>query len=573
MASIDRRTVSQTRRTAPKSLGRVDDDAELRRRANMLDGESRILEMIARGMGLSASMAEFAEVIRGACGAAAAAVHRYDPIQRQLTLLGQRGLDMGVAAALATISVVPPASPFALTVIRSEPMEVAIQGGGGSWRALAQSLCDAGLASIWTSPILDAAGAQLGVISVLQRSARAPCCSEFLALDLLSPVARVAIELDRQLTALEQADEQLTSLASSLPGVIYQRVVSPDGDIRYTYVSEGAKEFFGVPAEEILADPNALFDCHGPEYRASFRERLRAASAELKMWDVEAPIIARDGTHKWSHAIARPRRRADGSVVWNGIILDSTRLKEANIQLTVANRAKSEFLANMSHELRTPLNAIIGFAELMTREPLGKLGHPTYRQYVNDIAESGRHLLVLINDILDLSKIEAGKLTLEEQDVDLRAVLDQTLRILNERITAKRLGLSVDVRAGLPPLHGDARKLKQIFLNLLANAIKFTPEEGSITVALRKEEDGGLVFVVSDTGVGIPEHALATVMLPFMQADQGLNRRFEGTGLGLPLTKAMTEMHGGRVELSSTIGVGTTVSVRFPPERTIAHSA
>ena len=548
----------------------IADEAALRRRVELLDGESRILEMIARGISLTLSMAEFARVVCGSCGGGAAAVHLYDATRRRLALLAQRGLDAVVCEALASIDVAPPSNPLALTLVRGEPMTVNIAESEAAWGDIAHALQAAGFASLWTHPILDSSGAQLGVVTVMHWSARAPEAADARALDMLAPVARVAIELDRQLTALERADEQLTSLASSLPGVIYQRVVSPDGDIHYTYISEGAREFFGVPAEEILANPNALFDCHGPEYRASFRERLRAASSELKMWDVEAPIIARDGQHKWSHAIARPHRRPDGSVVWNGIILDSTRLKEANIQLAAANRAKSEFLANMSHELRTPLNAIIGFAELMAGEPLGKLGHPSYRQYVADIAESGRHLLSVINDILDLSKIEAGRAELEENDVDLRAVLDRSLQILNERIANKNLELTVNSPSLLPHLSGDARKLKQIFLNLLSNAIKFTPEGGSIIITLGQEEDGGLGLVVADSGVGIPEKSLATVMLPFMQADQGLARKFEGTGLGLPLTKAMTELHGGCIDLQSTPGKGTTVTVRFPAARTIA---
>ncbi len=572
-APRDRDASARGRRAPRKIFAMIADEAALRRRVDLLDGESRILEMIARGISLATSMSEFARVICDSCGATAAAVHLYDATQRRLALLAQRGLEIGVCEALASIDVAPPSNPLALTVVRGEPMTVGIAESEAAWRPVAHALQAAGFVSLWTHPILDSSGAQLGVISVMHGSARSPGPAESLALDQLSPVARVAIELDRQLTALERADEQLTSLASSLPGVIYQRVVSPDGDIHYTYISEGAREFFGVPAEEILANPNALFDCHGPEYRASFRERLRAASSELKMWDVEAPIIARDGKHKWSHAIARPHRRPDGSVVWNGIILDSTRLKEANIQLIAANRAKSEFLANMSHELRTPLNAIIGFAELMANEPLGELGHPSYKQYVADIADSGRHLLSVINDILDLSKIEAGRVELNEDDVDLRDVLDRSLRILNERIANKKLGLQVTAPAFLPPLSGDARQLKQIVLNLLSNAIKFTPEGGSIAITLRQEADGGLGLVVADSGVGIPEKALATVMLPFMQADQGLSRKFEGTGLGLPLTKAMTELHGGRIDLQSTVGIGTTVTVRFPSERTIRVAA
>ena len=282
--------------------------------------------------------------------------------------------------------------------------------------------------------------------------------------------------------------------------------------------------------------------------------------------DVEAPIITRQGEQKWTHAIARPTRRADGTVVWNGIILDATRIKMANLELAAASRAKSEFLANMSHELRTPLNAVIGFSELMLAAGSGIAGDK-YEEYLNLIHGSGRHLLDIINDVLDLAKVEAGKMSLSEESVELRQISASCLRLVSSNAKEERIDLRSEIPDNLPSMKADRRKIKQILINLLSNAVKFTPVGGQIRVTARINENGQLALAVSDTGEGIPPESLTDVLNPFRQADSGLNRRFDGVGLGLPLSKAMAELHGGTLELDSEVGVGTTVTVTFPAER------
>ncbi len=241
----------------------------------------------------------------------------------------------------------------------------------------------------------------------------------------------------------------------------------------------------------------------------------------------------------------------------------------------MANRSKSEFLTNMSHELRTPLNAIIGFAEIMSHEIKGPLGAPEYRQYVSDIVESSSHLLSIINDLLDISKIEAGKTDLYEEIVNMRRALELCMTLVKERARAGDVALALDATEALetiPRLRADPRMVKQILLNLLSNAVKFTPPGGRVTARVRRDGDGGILFDIIDNGIGIAEADIARALTPFTQIDNARNRRFEGTGLGLPLTKSLVELHGGSLTIASVPEQGTTVTVRFPPDRIVEQA-
>lgn len=242
-------------------------------------------------------------------------------------------------------------------------------------------------------------------------------------------------------------------------------------------------------------------------------------------------------------------------------------LRAAKEQAEIANRSKSEFLANMSHELRTPLNAVIGFSEVMMAEVFGPVGNSHYSGYVKNINDSGRHLLEVINDILDVSKIESGGLTLIEESLAVSRVVEASLRLIRERATAAGLSLQVNVEPGLPPLNADQRRLKQILLNLLSNAIKFTPAGGMVTVGAERLTDGRLCLSVADTGIGMNAVDIPKAMAAFGQIDSALARKHEGTGLGLPLTRSLVELHGGTLDLISTPGEGTVVNVLMPAER------
>ena len=255
--------------------------------------------------------------------------------------------------------------------------------------------------------------------------------------------------------------------------------------------------------------------------------------------------------------IAIERRRAEQS------------LKQATENAEMANRAKTKFLANMSHELRTPLNAIIGFSEIMRDGMFGPLGNERYRDYAIDIHDSGRHLLNVIDDILDISKIEAGRYAIEEQEIDLADVLYWSAEMMRARTMDKNQMVSLDLPDSMPHINADQRAMRQIMLNLLSNAAKFTPAEGRIDIGVALTETGELKVAVCDTGIGIPADKLGEVMEPFGQVDDTNARQHGGTGLGLPITKSLIEMHDGEFILESTVGIGTSATMILPASRLI----
>ena len=241
--------------------------------------------------------------------------------------------------------------------------------------------------------------------------------------------------------------------------------------------------------------------------------------------------------------------------------------QEARLKAEGASRSKSAFLANMSHELRTPLNAILGFSEVMIAETFGKIGTPRYAEYLKDIKVSASHLLDLINDLLDLSRIEAGAMKLQEVWVGLDDSLEECAGMFRAGAAGKGLSLEVDNRAGSLAVLVDERALRQILINLLSNAVRHTPRGGKVVLGAAPAGDGGLDVFVADSGVGIPAKDLQRVLQPFEQARSGQRGSGEGTGLGLAIVKELVDLHGGELSLDSTVGQGTTVTFRLPPAR------
>lgn len=267
--------------------------------------------------------------------------------------------------------------------------------------------------------------------------------------------------------------------------------------------------------------------------------------------------------------VLNPITDEDGNVIFIDVMsCREPALRQAKAEADSASKAKSVFLANMSHELRTPLNAILGFSDLMRKETFGPLGSGKYIEYLGDIHFSAQHLLSIINDVLDMSKIEAGKLSPVESELTVQEVFDSVGRMISERALRANITIQRDIPKNLPHLRADQRLVRQALLNLVVNAVKFSPE-GS-TVTMRAALDDGLVLSVSDHGRGIPKDKLEEVLQPFSQAGGPDTSDGQGAGLGLPLARAMVEVHGGTLNIQSEEGRGTVVSLHFPADRLLS---
>ncbi len=404
-------------------------------------------------------------------------------------------------------------------------------------------------------------------------------------------------ERKRAQLALEESESRFRELVEgSMQGIVIYR------DLRPLFCNPAYARMFGYDDAAAVLQQHSV-EAHVPE---DAREALRQTLAAVQSGERRSVVdfgerIRKDGKHIWVQYQAR-------RILWNGeptaqvTLIDVTEQKASRDKLEAsrldlerqasaladladnlerakreaedqrkraeeANRAKSLFLAAMSHELRTPLNAILGFAQIMRDQVFGPLGEDRYVEYARDIHDSGEHLLRLINDVLDISKIEAGKLELEPVDFDLSALLESTVRVVRVRAESAKVELNLSLPADPLLLFADERAAKQIIYNLLSNAIKFTPKRGKVTLAADLTPTGWLELRVEDTGIGISPEDLERVLRPFEQGDNRFNRATGGTGLGLPLVNGLVDMHGGHLEIDSEPEAGTCVIVRFPPER------
>jgi PAS domain S-box-containing protein len=349
--------------------------------------------------------------------------------------------------------------------------------------------------------------------------------------------------------------------------------VFSDPECQITQTNATAQGNLGYTESDLLGALLSQFwvDFESQVFTATV-EPMRRGEREVVL--VEAEFRRRDGTIypveirlQCSHAESQPiifamvRDVSDRQKA-----IDALRLAKNEAEL--ASRAKSQFLANMSHELRTPLNAIIGFSEVICQQTLGPMTNPKYSEYARDINVSGQHLLDLINDILDMSKIESGAADLYDEDLEVEDTIHPVFTIVRNRSLEKQVVLVLELDDDLPMIRADRRKLRQILVNLLDNAIKFTPAGGQVTLQVYVPAAGGVVFEIVDNGIGISAADIDVVLQPFRQVDGHLSRKYAGTGLGLPLAKALTEAHGGVFAISSEIGLGTRIKLAFPAERT-----
>jgi len=356
-----------------------------------------------------------------------------------------------------------------------------------------------------------------------------------------------------------------------------QGIIVRDGN-QALYVNTALARMLGYESADELFRIGASFMSGfiHPDDRGLIARQVRArASGEDVPSHYEFRLIARDGTIIWVDCLAS-RIEWDGkptSLAWLTDINDRKRaeqeLRESRDAAEFANRSKTEFLANMSHELRTPLNAIIGFSEVIRNEMFGPVGTAKYLEYAADIHRSGQHLLEIINDILDLSKLEAGKFDLSETEISPSRLVDDCLFLVRDRAAAAGLKLTVAIPDGMPALRADERALKQIVINLLSNAVKFTPRGGSVTIRGGISEDGCCEISVTDTGIGMHETEIEVALTPFGQIDSAMARNHQGTGIGLPLAQSLARLHGGNITVRSAPGLGTCITVSLPVNRII----
>ena len=295
----------------------------------------------------------------------------------------------------------------------------------------------------------------------------------------------------------------------------------------------------------------------GTEWRGEMRNRRKDGSL---YWDFSSITMIRDN--------------AGNPTNYLSIKEDITEIKAANEALRIAkedaeyaNHAKSQFLASMSHELRTPLNAIIGFSDMILAELFGPVGSHKYMEYLRDIHDSGEHLLELITDILDMSKIESGTLELHEVDLEISAVVEACRKLILNRAQDKKITLTAELPSPSPVVHVDSVRLKQIIINLLTNAVKYTPAGGDIAMIVDYEANGGLYLTIADTGIGMSAEDIPRALEPFAQVSDIMSSVREGVGLGLHLTRTLVEMHDGRLGIESQPGQGTAVTVYLPAQR------
>jgi PAS domain S-box-containing protein len=381
---------------------------------------------------------------------------------------------------------------------------------------------------------------------------------------------RTQIALDRQLYRSERRFRDFAEIASDW-------FWETDAENKLSYMSDTFLNFVGVtPAEAMGSDAGEIVRSTVASPR-HLQVHTEALAARKPFRSVHLRVTGADGRTRYWSISGKPSFNAKGVFKgYRGITNDITAhvqdreaLRAAKDRAEGANRAKSEFLANMSHELRTPLNAILGFSEVISDQHFGREALDRYAGYARDIHASGSHLLAIIEDILDLSKIEAGHSSMDDSVTPLSDIAANVRTLMGSRFEQAEVEFRVEIAEPDTLIRADRRKLTQILVNLLSNAAKFTPKGGKVIMGAARKPDGSFVFAVRDTGIGISPENIEKALAPFGQIESAFSRKHHGTGLGLPLSKVLAEMHDGTLALQSAPGQGTTVIVTLPPERVV----
>ncbi len=388
----------------------------------------------------------------------------------------------------------------------------------------------------------------------------------------MAPVQPVAAFDGPQVLALRTEVEELRSiLETATDGVV---ILGPEGEIRS--LNRSASALFNYDESETRGKPFAMLFAH--ESQRAVMDYIAGLSGHgvASVLNDGREVIGREASGGFL-PLFMTMGRLTASNGFCAVIRDITQWKRTEDELRSAKRAaetanahKTEFLARVSHEIRTPLNAIIGFSDMMASEHFGAIGNPRYVEYASDIGRSGRHVLDIVNDLLDISKIEAGEMELEFSAVELNEAISEAVSLVQPQANAQRVIIRTSLSGAVPRVVADQRSVKQIALNILSNAIRFTPSGGQIVVSCAYEPTGSVILRIRDTGVGMTRGELEQAMKPFRQVTTGARKRGDGTGLGLPLTKAMVEANRAQFAITSAPNEGTLVEITFPSQRVLA---
>jgi PAS domain S-box-containing protein len=532
-----------------------------------LDAQREIIDAIAEGTELRMTLRNVAAIIERLVPPAICTIHLLDPDGLHLREGGAPSLPDAYNAIIDGAEIGPSAGSCGTAAYRGERVIVEDIATDPLWDDYRFHALPLGLRACWSQPIIDGAGTVLGTFALYYREAKAPCAADLALVDRMARLVRVALIQDRREKALIKTEQTLRDYLAVSSDWLWEQ----DAERRLTFATSNT---LGIVTDSLLGKPSwdtvtrgmsaeqiAAYDADLTAQRPFRNMRVQQPDSEGRIHHLNVngmPIYDADGHFRGYRGTAQD--------ISKQVAAEAESLR-SRVEAESANRAKTEFLANISHELRTPLNAILGFSEIMEGALLGPLSE-RYQRYAADIHKSGQYLHGLVTNILDLSRIEMNEVHLDEEVVEIAELIDSSINMLRMRADELAVRLEVEAAADLPQVRCDRLRLKQALINLVSNAVKFTPKYGRVSVAAGMNGDG-LALSVSDTGIGMRPEDIPRALEAFRQIEPQINRRHEGVGLGLALTKALVERHGGWLELTSAPGVGTTATIHLPAERVV----